>query len=52
MKISHRGLGISEHDWQVFLVHVSATLDHFKVPSQERSEVLGFVESLKKDIVE
>ena len=52
MKLSHRGLGINERDWQVFLGHVNATLDHFKVPSQEKSEVLGFVESLKKDIVE
>jgi hypothetical protein len=32
--------------------HVNATLDHFNVPAQEKSEVLGFVESLKKDIVE
>jgi hemoglobin len=52
MKVSHRGLGIDERDWQVFLGHVNATLDHFKVPTQEKSEVLGFVESLKKDILE
>jgi hemoglobin len=52
MKTSHRGMGIVEQDWQVFLGHVNATLDHFKVPSQEKSEVLGFVESLKKEIVE
>jgi hemoglobin len=52
MKLSHRGLGINEHDWQAFLGHINATLDGFKVPSQEKSEVLGFVESLKKEIVE
>jgi hemoglobin len=52
MKLSHRGLGIDERDWQVFLGHINASLDHFKVPSQEKAEVLGFVESLKKDIVE
>ena len=52
MKMSHRGLGIDEHDWQVFLGHVTATLDHFKVPTREKFEVLGFVESLKKEIVE
>jgi hemoglobin len=52
MKQSHRGMGIGEHDWQVFLGHVNATLDGFKVPSQEKSEVVEFVESLKKDIVE
>ena len=52
MKMSHRGLGIDERDWQVFLGHVNATLDHFKVPTREKFEVLGFVESLKKEIVE
>jgi hemoglobin len=52
MKTSHRGMGVSEQDWQVFLGHVNATLDAFKVPTQEKSEVLGFVESLKKDIVD
>jgi hemoglobin len=52
MKVSHRGLGITEQDWQVFMGHVNTTLDHFAVPAQEKSEVLGFVESLKKQIVE
>ena len=52
MKLAHRGLGIDEHDWQVFLGHVNATLDHFKVATREKSEVLGFVESLKKDVVD
>ena len=52
MKLSHRGLAIDDRDWHAFLGHVNATLDAFKVPSQEKSEVLGFVESLKKDILE
>ena len=52
MKLSHRGLGITDQDWQAFLGHVNATLAHFEVPAREHSEVLGFVESLKKDIVE
>jgi hemoglobin len=52
MKTSHRGMGITERDWQIFLGHLTATLDHFKVPPTEKSEVLGFVESLKKDVVE
>jgi len=52
MKTSHRGFGITERDWQIFLGHVNATLDHFKVAAREKSEVLSFVESLKKDIVE
>jgi hemoglobin len=52
MKTSHRGLGITERDWQIFLGHVNSTLDHFKVPAREKSEMLAFVESLKKDTVD
>ena len=52
MKTSHKGMGINESDWLVFSKHVAATLDAFKVPERERGEVIGFVESLKKDIVE
>ena len=51
MKTSHRGMGISDGDWQAFMGHVGATLDHFQVPSKERAEVLAFVESTKGDIV-
>ena len=52
MKLAHRGMRIDDRDWQTFVGHINATLDHFKAPSQEKSEVLGFVESLKKEIVE
>ena len=52
MKISHRGLGISESDWAAFIDHLEATLATFEVPASERAEVLGFVASTKADIVE
>ena len=52
MPTSHRGMGIRENDWARFLTHVKATLDKFAVPERERGEALGFIESLKKDIVE
>jgi hemoglobin len=52
MKMSHQGMRISEGDWRVFIGHVEATLDHFSVPAGERTEVLAFVESTKRDIVE
>ncbi|MBP1688776.1 MAG: globin [Deltaproteobacteria bacterium] len=52
MALSHKGMGISESDWQAFLRHLNATLNHFAVPSQERGEVLAFVDSTKADIVE
>jgi hemoglobin len=52
MRLSHRGMGISDSDWNVFLGHAGATLAKFKVPEAEQREVVAFVQSLKKDIVE
>ena len=52
MKTSHRGMGISESDWQRFIGHLEATLDKFAVPAAERATVLGFIDSTKADIVE
>ena len=52
MKTSHKGMKISEADWSAFLGHVNATLDAFKVPQAERQEVVAFVQSTKRDIVE
>lgn len=52
MKTSHKGMKINEADWAAFLGHLNATLDAFKVPQPERSEVVAFVESTKGDIVE
>lgn len=52
MKTSHKGLGITEADWDAAAKHLVASLDKFKVPEKEKSEVLAFVTSLKKDIVE
>ncbi|MEE9280330.1 MAG: group 1 truncated hemoglobin [Myxococcota bacterium] len=52
MKTAHRGMRISESDWQAFLGHLSATLGTLAVPGQERDDVLAFISSLKADIVE
>jgi hemoglobin len=52
MKLSHRGMRISESDWNVFLGHAAATLAKFRVPEAEQREVVAFVQSLKQDIVE
>jgi hemoglobin len=52
MKTAHKGMRISESDWQSFIGHVDATLTTFAVPTSERSAVLGFVEAIKADIVE
>ena len=52
MKTSHAGLGITETDWDAAAKHLTASLDKFKVPEKEKGEILAFVTSLKKDIVE
>ena len=52
MKTTHAGLGITEADWDAAAKHLAASLDKFKVPEKEKGEVLAFVTSLKKDIVE
>jgi len=52
MKTSHAGLGITNADWDAAAKHLAASLDKFKVPEKEKGEVLAFVTTLKKDIVE
>ena len=51
MATSHKGMGISEGDWQILIGHLNATLDKFSVPAPERQEVLAFVNSTKTDMV-
>ena len=52
MALAHRGMRITEADWNVFLGHAAATLTKFEVPAAEQSEVVKFVQGLKQDIVE
>ena len=52
MKTVHTGLGIDEEDWKEGVDALVTTLDKFKVPDKEKSEVLTAFNSLKKDIVE
>ena len=52
MKTTHHGLKISEADWDASAKHLVETLDKFKVPKAEKDELLAFVTSLKKDMVE
>ncbi len=52
MKLSHIGMRINAADWQSFISHLNATLDAFQVPTQERGEVISFIESTRPDIVE
>jgi hemoglobin len=52
MKTTHTGLKISEADWDAAAKHLVASLDKYKVPKQEKDEVVAFVMTLKNDIVE
>jgi hemoglobin len=52
MKRTHTGMRIGNRDWQLFLGHLTPTLEQFNVPARERHEVFAFVESTKADIVE
>jgi hemoglobin len=52
MALVHRGMRISESDWNAFLGHAGATLAKFQVPEAEQNDVVAFVQSLKNEIVE
>src|SRR5258706_3491296 len=52
MKTSHKGLGITADDWDAAAKHLVESLDKFNVPKAEKDDLLTFVTSLRKDIVE
>jgi hemoglobin len=52
MALTHKGMRISESDWDIFLEHADATLKKFQVPQVEYDEVVAFVQSTKADMVE
>lgn len=52
MKTAHKGLGITEEDWNISVKHLLATLTKFKVPEKEQKEVATAITGLKADIVE
>jgi len=52
MKEVHKGLGISEKDWQTSVDLLVATLDKFEVGKQEKDELLAIVGTLKEQVVE
>ena len=52
MTTTHRGMSISEADWQLFIGHLEATLKEIQVPEAESEAVLGFIRSTHDEIVE
>jgi hemoglobin len=51
MRTAHTGLNISEAEWNKSVEYLVETLDKFKIPDKEKSQVLGAISGLKADIV-
>ena len=52
MTTVHAGMQLDDEDWLRVMDHLSDTLEAFAVPDEEKSEVIGFVERLKPEVVE
>ncbi len=52
MVTAHKGLGISNADFNALGEDLAAALDHFNVPEQEKGELLGALGAMQGDIVE
>ena len=52
MKAAHKGMRISQKEFNIVAGHLKATLKKFKVPNQEQKELMKIIGSLQKDIVE
>lgn len=52
MVTSHRGMGITPADWDIFISHVEATLRQFELPTAEFNDVIGFIQSTRDEIVD
>ena len=52
MLTTHRGMGIRETDWQLFIGHLEATLEELQVPEAEAAAVVGFIQGTHDEIVE
>ena len=52
MKTVHKGLHITEEDWNISVKILMGTLTKFKVKEREQKDVVGALAGLKADIVE
>lgn len=51
MKTAHKGVGITDADFNALVEDLKKSLDKFKVPAKEQGELLGALGSLKPQIV-
>jgi len=52
MKNSHKNMAVTEGEFNAVAEDLVKTLDEFKVPEKEKSELLAAISPTKKDIVE
>ena len=52
MRLSHKGMGITEAEWAIFMMHVASALDNIGVVPPEQAEFLQCADGLKWEIVE
>ncbi len=48
---AHIGMNISSADFDALAEDIVITLDHFKVPAQEKSEVMAMLGGMKTDVI-
>jgi hemoglobin len=51
MKTAHKGMGITDADFNALVEDLQKSLNKFKVPEKEQGELLGALASLKPQIV-
>ncbi len=51
MKTVHKGMNITEAEWNATVEDLVKALDKYKVPQKEKNELLGLLSPMKKDIV-
>ncbi len=52
MKEAHRGMGVTEAQWNAFMEECGNGLDEAKVAAREKQDILALFASMKHDIVE
>jgi hemoglobin len=51
MKAAHKGMNITEKDWNALVEDLVKALNKFKVPKGDQDELLGILGPMKPDIV-
>lgn len=52
MRTAHKGLGITENDWNASVEDLTATLDKFKVGQAERTDLFAALATIKPDVID